>query len=446
MTDVEVIVVGLGISGLTALRSLTGQGIRCLGIDARPRTGGRTARITLPSGFAFEAGGEFLKPAHTRIRALMAELGVPALPLEPRGATVSIHDGERTVGVLPFADRPDAHAEYVAARTKFDELVATITVGRVHESPDAEQLDSLSVAEWVSTVVTDDSVRRRLSRELVSGLGGPGGDLSLLVALGYAAAAVPGADAHPDERVDGGGFAIAEALAADIPSDLMLLGSPVTRIEQTDDGVTVSTSSTTIRANAVIVAMSPKLAREVTFDPPLPPSRRALFDGWTQAYGTKTFIVYPTPWWRESGLSGFGSGDAVVRSLGDLSPADGSLGVLLAETHPTPGDHTDPSPAEYRAAVLDAVESYLGVAPEEPLDFGFHFWPSDPLAGGCGSPLPPGLITAYGDRLDRPVGRIHFAGTETSDLGWGSMEGAVRAGERASSDVIIALESVEKEK
>jgi monoamine oxidase len=435
--EVDVAVVGLGISGLTALRDLDARGIHCLGIDARERIGGRTFRFELDSGLAVEAGGEFLKPAHSRVRELMAELGVPAIPLELHGDAVAVHDGERTVGAVAFPARPDVQAEYAAARTEFNRLAATIVVGRVHETSDAHHLDSLSVSEWVATVVTDAAARARLASELVSGLGGPGRDLSLLVALGYAAAAIPGEVVHPSERIGGGGYALAEALASGIPAERMLLGAPVTGIEQTGAGVVIATAEGVVRAGAVIVAMSPKLARTISFTPELPRHHRELFDGWTQAYGTKTFIVYPSPWWRQNGLSGFASGDLTVRSLGDLSPVDGSRGILLAETHPGVGGA--PEPRAYRAAVLADIECYLGSAPESPLGFGFHHWPSDALAGGCGSPLRPGLITAFGDALGRRVGAIHFAGTESSDLGWGSIEGAVRAGERAAADVAAAL-------
>ena len=46
---------------------------------------------------------------------------------------------------------------------------------------------------------------------------------------------------------------------------------------------------------------------------------------------------------------------------------------------------------------------------------------------------------AYGARLRQPVGRIHWAGTETSDYWNGYMDGAVRSGERAAAEVLAEL-------
>ncbi len=41
----------------------------------------------------------------------------------------------------------------------------------------------------------------------------------------------------------------------------------------------------------------------------------------------------------------------------------------------------------------------------------------------------------YGAALRAPVGRIHWAGTETAEVFTGYMDGAVRSGERAAAEV-----------
>jgi monoamine oxidase len=48
-------------------------------------------------------------------------------------------------------------------------------------------------------------------------------------------------------------------------------------------------------------------------------------------------------------------------------------------------------------------------------------------------------LTEYGPALRAPVGRIHWAGTETSEYWAGYMDGAVRSGERAAAEVLAAL-------
>jgi monoamine oxidase len=51
----------------------------------------------------------------------------------------------------------------------------------------------------------------------------------------------------------------------------------------------------------------------------------------------------------------------------------------------------------------------------------------------------PGVYTAVGPALRKPVGRIHWAGTETSTYWNGYMDGAVRSGERAAREVLDKL-------
>ena len=70
------------------------------------------------------------------------------------------------------------------------------------------------------------------------------------------------------------------------------------------------------------------------------------------------------------------------------------------------------------------------------------------LAGRCDEPpepdlrktstaiLRPGTLSRYGQLLRAPHGRVHWAGTETSTTSHGSIDGAVRSGERAAAEVL----------
>ena len=51
----------------------------------------------------------------------------------------------------------------------------------------------------------------------------------------------------------------------------------------------------------------------------------------------------------------------------------------------------------------------------------------------------PALLTTYGRALREPVGRLHWAGTETATYWNGYMDGAVSAGERAAREVLERL-------
>jgi monoamine oxidase len=48
--------------------------------------------------------------------------------------------------------------------------------------------------------------------------------------------------------------------------------------------------------------------------------------------------------------------------------------------------------------------------------------------------------TQFGPALAEPVGRIHWAGSETSTVWNGYMDGAVRSGRRAAAEVLAVLD------
>ena len=67
-------------------------------------------------------------------------------------------------------------------------------------------------------------------------------------------------------------------------------------------------------------------------------------------------------------------------------------------------------------------------------------WFTEPYSLGCSlAHLPPGHLTRYGHLLREPFGRVHVAGTETATTSHGSVDGAIRSGERVAREVAEAL-------
>ena len=46
------------------------------------------------------------------------------------------------------------------------------------------------------------------------------------------------------------------------------------------------------------------------------------------------------------------------------------------------------------------------------------------------------VISQFGAALRKPIGRIHWAGTETATVSHGTIDGAIRSGERAALEVV----------
>jgi monoamine oxidase len=276
--------------------------------------------------------------------------------------------------------------------------------------------------------------------------------LSLLYALQYIAAAgdskhagsfarliLTGAGAQ-EQRFVGGSQLISERIA-DRLGKRVVLRDPVRTIVRNGDGVNVLGDNLSVQARHAIIAVPPALAARLAFVPRLPKGKAALLKGFDGGTMAKVEVVYPTPFWRAAGLSGQGFADVgPANTIFDDSPPDGSLGVLLGFVGGSKYRRWATLPADQRRAqVLASFVGFVGDQAGTPTEYLERNWAKEQWSRGCPvAHTPPGLLTKYGSWLRRPVGRVHFAGSETSDYWIGYMDGAVRAGQRAAREVIAA--------
>jgi monoamine oxidase len=206
--------------------------------------------------------------------------------------------------------------------------------------------------------------------------------------------------------------------------------------------VKVTSSRLTVNAKQAIVAIPPTLAGRIDYHPALPAGRDQLTQRLGQGTLTKVTVVYDTPFWRAKGLSGTAtSADGLVNATFDDSPESGRPGVLLGFIGgDTARQYEGMSPAAGRAAVLDELATLFGPEAKSPTAYYDTRWSNERYTRGCPVAIAgPGTLLAYGAKLRAPVGRVHWAGTETSGFWNGYMDGAVRSGERAAAEAIAGL-------
>ena len=93
-----------------------------------------------------------------------------------------------------------------------------------------------------------------------------------------------------------------------------------------------------------------------------------------------------------------------------------------------------------RAAVLGSFERYFGAEARNATEYLDKVWAADVWSRGCYvGYMPPGVLLEWGDVLRQPVGRIHWAGTETATYWAGYMDGAIESGQRAAAEVLALL-------
>jgi monoamine oxidase len=192
----------------------------------------------------------------------------------------------------------------------------------------------------------------------------------------------------------------------------------------------------------VIVTLPPAVAGKIRYEPALPGIRDQLTQRMPMGSVTKTFAIYDSAFWRDDGLTGQATSDTgPVRVTFDGSPKSGRPGVLLGFVDADDARTLNGLSHRERArAEIESYVRYFGSRAARP-NLAFDYpWDNDPLAGGAPVGFtPPGVLLRYGEALRRPVGPIHWAGTETATVWNGYMDGAVQSGERVAREVLGAL-------
>jgi monoamine oxidase len=223
-----------------------------------------------------------------------------------------------------------------------------------------------------------------------------------------------------------------------------VLGSPVRRIAQHGRHVVVHSDRLTVTARRAVVAIPPATAGHIHFDPKLPAERAALNHHVPQGTLIKVAAVYDRPFWRDAGLTGSAvSLQGPVNFTVDDSPPDGRIGAIFGFVG---GDEarrfSKLGARKRRAEVLDQYAQMFGDEAKSPRLFFETNWGVSPWSRGCPVALfgaGRNSLSSLGPALRKPVGKVHWAGTETSDFWMGYMDGAVRSGERAAHEVLAEL-------
>jgi monoamine oxidase len=457
----DAIVVGAGLSGLMTARRIRAAGHSVLVLEARDRVGGRTLNHDLgPAhpGKVIEVGGEWIGPTQDRLAALAKELGIGTFDTYNDGNYLFYEEGKLT----PYSPRgpfgaipPDltADAQLEAVLVQIDAMAKTVPLEAPWTAPDALAWDSQTFETFRNSQTLGKGATDLLDLGIESVWACEPRDVSLLHVLFYVHSAgnetTPGtferlintAGGAQQSRFAGGSQRISLELAADL-GERVRLSQPVRRIVQGRGGVTVHTDGSVFKGSRVVVTGPPALTAQIGYEPVLPALRAQLTQRFPQGSAIKVQAIYHRPFWRDHGLAGQVTSDTgPIKLTFDNSPPQGTPGVLLGfvEGEEARRFGALPAPAR-RARALACFVRYFGKEAARPVGYVEMNWSREQWTRGCyGGYLPPGVWTDYGRAVRAPIGRIHWAGAETSDYWNGYMDGAVRSGERAAAEVLATL-------
>ncbi|KAK3997966.1 flavin-containing amine oxidoreductase [Cladorrhinum sp. PSN332] len=463
----DAIIVGAGYSGLSAARHLKDAGKKILVLEARDRVGGRAQTINTSDGKQWDVGASFLGKGQDRMFELAKEFGVETYAAlgGSKGKTVLQNLRGQTKQYSGFVPPLGLWAVLNAARLipKFENLIKTANVEEPWKTPNAAELDSITVNEWLKqNCWGSDTLHAMMQMSIEVTLGAHPSTVSMLHAIFFfraigswetACSVENGTQSH---LIVGGGQAIANKLYDYLGSEIIHLNEPVTSITYTSSSsVLLTTPLATYTARKTILSIPQPLILEIAFSPPLPAPKLFLLQQTHQGAMGKLIFTYSTPFWLNSSKPSSSPplrGEATLISLSNhicyvisTSPPSAAgpyklLAFLAADkTLSFFGKHT--THEERKKVALAEMVSMFGPEAGKAEDFYCHTMLEDKWSGGGGPLASPGrgMWTMFGEWVRKPVGPVHWAGTETATDHYGYMEGAVQAGRRAAGEVLEGL-------
>jgi putrescine oxidase len=442
----DVVVIGAGATGLTAATRLRDAGRSVVVLEARDRVGGRLLTDEI-DGQMYEVGGQWVSPDQTALIDTLERLGLDTYERYREGESVYVGaDGEAkrfTGDIFPASAHTQGEIERLIAL--LDELVASLDVAAPWAHPRAAEFDHVSFRTWLEQQSDDAEARDNIALFIADAmLTKPAHAFSLLQALLMAASAgsfsnLVDADFILDRRVIGGLQQVPLRLAAQLDADDLRLSQPVRGIRYSDDGATVTTDDLSVSARHVIVAVPPNLYSRIDYSPPLPRLRQQALQHQSLGLVIKVHASYPTPFWRDAGLSGTAfSPYQIVHEAYDNSNFGEQRGTLVGFVSDEKADALFRLPAgERRARILASLAEYYGPEALDPVVYYESDWAAEEWTQGAyAASFDLGGLTRYGAMQLEPVGPLRFGSSDTASEGYQHVDGAIRVGQRLAAEIL----------
>jgi len=446
----DAIVIGAGLSGLTAALFLQDAGVNVQVIEGRDRIGGRVLSYRNIPGNP-EAGGTAFGPGYARLVDAARTHGVDLIDITP---------------ITPFFFRRELvlNNEFISAdawpehpRNPFPEqarammpwMYLPMLMGRANPlktldawlAPENSHLD-ISLHEYLKqTGQSDESIR--VAYDINPSWGNSAHDVSALMPLfAYAFTAMQRELAAGGKVMGytarGGNQAIPEAMAAALKSEVHLK-QQVVSIRSDSEGAEVHCSDGRIyRANRVICSIPFSVLKRIRIEPMLTGAQAKAVNTLESQVINQVHMVARRPFWEEDGMTPNMFTDSlcgmVVAEHKGERPEDITSLTSWVRGHKAAWmDQVEERDAV--AAVVADIERLRPAAKGQLEVVAYKSWYRDPFSSGDWAVWQPGQVTELARHIATPHHRIHFCGEHTAVANRG-MEGAMESGERVGLEVM----------
>ncbi|MCE1115456.1 MULTISPECIES: flavin monoamine oxidase family protein [Pseudomonas] len=426
--DKTAIVVGGGLAGLTAAYELQSKGWQVTLLEAKAGMGGRSGLAT-----SEWIGNNKTQPV---LNQYLDHFKVGTLPAPEFVRTPGyLIDGEY-FSATDLATKQPATAEALKRYEKtLDDLARSIDDPL---NPAANStlfaLDQINVATWLDKLQLPATARQLVNQQIRTRYDEPS-RLSLLYFAQQSRVYRNVSDRDlRAARLPGGSPVLAQAFVKQLKT--IKTSSPVTAIVQDKDGVTVKVGAVGYQADYLVMAVPLRALAKIQMTPGLDNQHLAALKGTNYGWRDQLMLKFKSPVWESR-----------ARMSGEIFSNTG-LGMLWIEPALKGGANVVINLSGDNARLLQAfgdkqmvdqvlirLHAFYPQARGAFTGYEVRRYSTDAGMGGAYLAFGPGQISKYWRLWERPVQRITFAGEHTDALYPGTLEGALRSGQRAAGQV-----------
>ncbi|WP_030130189.1 flavin monoamine oxidase family protein [Pseudomonas sp. QTF5] len=426
--DKTVIVVGGGLSGLTAAYELQNKGWQVTLLEAKPTLGGRSGMAT-----SEWIGNDKTQPVLNKYVSTFKLTTTPA-PEFVRTPSYLI-DGEYFTAADLATKQPATSDALKRYEKTLDDLARSI---EDPQNPAANStlfaLDQINVSNWLDRLSLPATARQLVNQQIRTRYDEPS-RLSLLYFAQQSRVYRGVADRDlRASRLPGGSPVLAQAFVKQLKT--IKTSSPVSAITQDKDGVTVKVGSVGYQADYIVLAVPLRALNKIQMTPALDAQHMGAIKGTNYGWRDQIMLKFKTPVWESK-----------ARMSGEIYSNTG-LGMLWVEPALKGGANVVINLSGDNARVMQAfgdkqmvdqvlirLHAFYPQARGSFTGYEIRRYSTDPSMGGAYLAFGPGQISKYWRLWERPLQRVAFAGEHTDTLYPGTLEGALRTGQRAASQV-----------